>query len=235
MTVITTKYSIGDTVFHAGISMQRQQHPCPDCLGERTWKAISPAGQEYSFNCPRCFTNFINDQGLSLEYSAYTACVAERTIGSVRFDTHSHWDGSPRGPEYMCNETGVGGGTVYRETDLFVTREEAQQVAELRALKQNETSEPIVNHYNKTLKISEYQLSDAKLKLAEDRQFQNRSLLWNIESMMSEVMEARDLETAREAVDTYKTFDFDHDREKLRKAVLGECEAAEQEAAHAPA
>ena len=52
--IIQTKFSIGDVVYFADTIIETKMHDCPDCLGTRKWKAISPAETEYTFDCPRC-------------------------------------------------------------------------------------------------------------------------------------------------------------------------------------
>lgn len=158
-----TKFSIGDKVFHAWVDTVRKKHPCPDCAGSRKWKAISPAGREYEFACPRCSDTYQNERALSLEYSQFGPSVRKMTIGSVRVNTA---DKNP--VEYMCVETGVGSGTIYKETDLFATEDEATAAAEAKAALQNSTVEWVVRQYDKSLRVCDYQLSDALAKEARD-------------------------------------------------------------------
>lgn len=91
-----------------------KKRPCPDCLGQRYWKAISPAGSEYKIWCPRCQCTNTLPRELSLDYSIHEPEPVLYTIGSVRVDTN---DKEPI--SYMCQETGVGSVRVYRESELF--------------------------------------------------------------------------------------------------------------------
>lgn len=164
MATITTKFSIGDTVYHAWTTTERKKHPCPDCIGSRKWLAKSPAGREYSFDCPRCSSSYQSDRDLSIEYTIFTAAVHRRTIGQVRAQS-----GPESQNEYMCSETGVGSGTVYREETLFATEEEALAAAEIRAALSNAEVPWVAEQYNKTLRVCDYQLSDASVKAEADR------------------------------------------------------------------
>lgn len=129
MAVIETKFSVGDTVWHASTATEKKQHPCPDCLDSREWKAISPAGDEFNFRCPRCSANYVARDELSLAYTASVPAVRKLTIGSVRYDSHDTWGEGKSPASYMCEETGVGGGSVYNEDRLFATEAEAQVAA----------------------------------------------------------------------------------------------------------
>lgn len=209
--IIETKYSIGDKVWFASTTTERRQHPCPDCKGTKQWKATSPAGEEYDFACPRCSASYNGKHEMSLTYSAYTTSVRQLTIGSIRHDTYDGWD---NGTRYMCDETGVGGGSVYNESDLFPTKEEAEAVATLKAAKQNETVEYVVKAYNQSLEVSDYQLSNAGLKIAERAQSEARSLLWNLNDLFSLIDEADDKDAILELVDDYKRYTFERDKAK---------------------
>lgn len=165
MATIETKFSIGDRVYKAWTTTVRKQHPCPDCNGARKWQAISPAGGEYTFPCPRCATNFQSDRDLSLDYSEFAPCVEKLTIGSVRTDSAS----DDRPVEYMCRETGVGSGTIHSEADLFHTEEEAMRAAEVKAKAQNANTVWVVKQYDKSLSVSDYQLESAVLRSAKDQ------------------------------------------------------------------
>jgi hypothetical protein len=211
MATITTKFSVGDTVWHAGTTTDRKQHDCPDCLNTRKWQGASPAGSEYSFACPRCSTRYSSFDDLRLDYTAHVPFVSKRTIGSVRVDTHPGSWGDQEPHSYMCAETGVGSGAVYRESDLFATEEEALKAAEAKAALANANSEWIVKLYNKSLEISDYQLENAALKAAKDEAARARSMLWNLHNLFATISEAGDKDAILEAVEDYKNFDWKND------------------------
>lgn len=157
MASIETKFAVGDRVYHASTHLTTKQHPCPDCKGAQKWKAISPAGAEYQFPCPRCCASFQSNSDLSLRYQAFAPAVSTLTIGSIRVDTADE-----RGHSYMCVETGVGSGSVYYEKDMFSTREEAMTAAQLKAAEKDKGLDWVAKLYDKTLSLSDYEMSSAE-------------------------------------------------------------------------
>jgi hypothetical protein len=216
MATLTTKYSIGDVVWHASTMTEQKQHPCPDCLGTRKWKATSPAGAEYEFGCPRCGTRYHHNRDLQLDYTAHVAHIERLTIGSIQYNTASGiYD---HGARYMCRETGVGSGSVYNESDLYETEEAAQRAAEAIAALNNSSVEWVVKLYDKSLELSDYQLDSAALKLAKEAESRSRSLLWNLEGLFGSIEEADDKEAILELLNDYKNYDWKHDKKELGDA-----------------
>lgn len=194
---ITTKFKIGDVVFRGSTLTTKKQIPCPDCKGERKWRVVSPAGKEYEFACPRCKSGYKSERGLSLDYWSHEPTVERMTIGSVRTDTHAE---NP--VEYMCNETGVGSGSVYKEKDFFTSREEAVAHAKILASTRNEkTDGTIVDNYNRALEISHYQISDAKIKLADDA---DRTRRVKLSMLIDEFNDCESIDEVRSAIDQFK-------------------------------
>jgi hypothetical protein len=213
MATITTKYSIGDAVFHASTTIERKKHPCPDCKGALKWTAKSPAGAEYTFACPRCSASFNSDRDLTLDYTAAVPALRCLTIGSVQFNSApGSWDAGAR---YMCRETGVGSGTVYTETDLFLTEAEALAATQAKADELNTTTEWIVQLYNKTLKVSDYELHSAAMEAAKDEKHRASQLLWNLTDLFEKIAEADTKDEILEHVDWYKTYDWGRDKSML--------------------
>jgi hypothetical protein len=154
MAKIETKYNIGDVVYLSRPEIKKGRLSCPDCLDTREWKATSPAGTEYTFRCPRCSTSYRSDHRLNLDYNYYAASAQELTIGSVRVDTE---DIPP--VTYMCRETGVGSGWIYKECELHNTKAEAMADSEVQAAaKNNDPLGQILPYYNEHLELSDYQL-----------------------------------------------------------------------------
>ena len=166
MAIIETKYSLGDTVYFATTTTSKKTLPCPDCLGSRKWEATSPAGRKFTFACPRCSTNYQSKRELSLNYTTFDAHVEKRTIGSIKAsNTPGDYDYPAT---YMCHETGIGSGNLYNETKLFPTYDEAMVAAKAMADKANNGGVPwVAEQYNATLELSDYQLDDAREKIAE--------------------------------------------------------------------
>lgn len=114
------KYAIGDRVYFVSTNLTHKRLPCPDCLGSKKWRVVSPAGIECSTDCPRCKRMFSDLP--SLDVPCYESCVRSLTIGSIQINT-ADYDGEP--VKYMCVETGVGSGSVYKESALFADGTEA--------------------------------------------------------------------------------------------------------------
>jgi hypothetical protein len=220
MATITTKYSIGDTVYLAWTTTEKKRHPCPDCLGAKKWETTSPAGTTYKFDCPRCSTTYQSERDLSLDYSQFAPSVRTLTIGSVQYNSApGSYD---HGARYMCRETGVGSGSVYNESDLFASEEEALEAAKAKAADQNAKTEWVVVQYNKSLRLSDYQLANAMLELAKDKELRAQSMLWNVGDLFANIEEADDKDAILELVNDYKTYDWQRDKDKLQAVSLGE-------------
>lgn len=216
MTIIETKYSVGDVVYFASTISTRKQHDCPDCLGSRKWSATSPAGGEFEFACPRCSASYQSDRDLSLDYTAYEPTAGRLTIGSIQVNTAP--GAYDHGNRYMCVETGIGSGSVYNEDRLFETEAEALAAAQSMADEQNATTEWVVAQYNKTLSLSDYQIESAKLKLAEDAARDARSSLWNLGYLFEQIKEASDKDEILEQIEYYREYDWQRDKDKIAEA-----------------
>lgn len=216
MAVIETKFSVGDVVYHAGTTTTRKQHPCPDCLGERRWKAVSPAGSEYTFGCPRCSARYNSERDLCLDYTAHVPSVQRLTIGSVQFNSEA--GAYDHGARYMCRETGVGSGSVYPEAKLFVTEAEALTASEAMAADANATHDWVVSLYDKTLEVSDYQLEHAMMKQAKDYQSKVGSLFWNVSDLFDQINEADGKDAILELVEDYKKYTWERDKKHFAEA-----------------
>lgn len=196
---LTTKFDVGDKVFRAGTTTRTFQHECPDCYGTKEWEATSPAGKKYKFSCPRCTKVYRSNEDLCLAYTKFTPMVEPLTIGSILVDTAS----IDRAPvSYMCLETGVGSGTIHYESDLFATHQEALAAAEAKAAVQNIQTEWVGKQYDRSLILSDYNLSDAALKSAQDTTI--RALV-DIDMLFDRL---RDCESIREVKGIIDTFEF---------------------------
>lgn len=85
------------------------------------------------------------------------------TIGSIRIDT-----GDNRGVEYMCVETGVGSGSVWKESDLYESVEVAQRVADSLALIEAAKFQE-QPHIKKIVQFYEHTFTTARIASAEDQ------------------------------------------------------------------
>lgn len=192
MAAFETKFSIGDVVYRASIATVTKQHPCPDCKGSRKWKAISPAGSEYDFTCPRCSSSYQSNRDLSLSYAQCEPSINCLTIGSVRVDTHER-----KGNQYMCLETGVGSGNIYYESDLFHTEDEALKAAKQKAAVANVEVEWVAKLYDKTLSLSDYELTSAE---REANKLAHRESMGNIRSFFRGIEWSDDVEEMKALV-----------------------------------
>lgn len=187
-----SKYDVGDVVYFADAHPTTEKAPCPDCSGSQLWTAKSPAGAEYEIPCPRCTNVYQSDSGLSLRYTAYHPTAVKRTVGSVRFSTEGE-------TEYMCHETGVGSGTIYRESSLHLTEEAALHAAKIIALAGDLRPEIKAMH-DRAITISDYQLSDAKIKLARTIAEENQSFIYRYGELIEELEKCSDMNGVRSAL-----------------------------------
>lgn len=215
MAIIETKYSIGDVVWYASTTTQAKQHPCPDCNDTKKWSAVSPAGYEYKFSCPRCSTRFNSHDELRLTYTAHVPIARRMTIGSVQFNSAGQsWDAGAR---YMCIETGVGSGSIYEEARLFGTESDALICAQSLADTANSAGPLIVGQYNRSLEISDYQLENALLKKAGDAKRRAGQLLWNLNDLFDAIKEAGDKDAILEAVEDYQKYNWERDKSAVEE------------------
>lgn len=194
MTTFTTKYSIGDKVFYAGTNTEQKLHPCPDCLGSRVWEALSPAGDKFKLPCPRCAASYMSNDGLSLKYTAHIGYVKSLTIGSIQTDTERNEI------HYMAYETGIGSGSVHRESSLFATEEEAQKVSDSLALERNADNDWIAKRYNKSLEMSDYQFTNAEI---ESARHSHTSRQVKLQMIFEEIDDCETLEEVRKAIEDF--------------------------------
>lgn len=222
MATLTTKYSVGDVVYYAATTTEKKRHPCPDCQGVRKWKATSPAGGEYEFDCPRCSASYNSDRDLMLDYSAFVPYVQKLTIGSIQVNTAK--GAYDEGSRYMCVETGIGSGSIYDEANLFSTEDEATAAAQVIADGKNVSVDWVVKQYDKTLRVSDYQIENAALKQATDAKRAARSMLYGLGYLFQQIKDASDKDEIIEAVEAYEEYDWSKDKEDADK---------EMEASHA--
>lgn len=132
MNLPVPKYQIGQRVFLGYVEDAVEELPCPDCNGTKTWFAVAPNGLILEARCPRC--DGYSQELPTLAIRDWKPAVRQLTIGSIRIDTArvggdtSGWNSEP--VEYMCLETGVGSGSIYRESRLHTNEQLALAQAE---------------------------------------------------------------------------------------------------------
>lgn len=205
MAVITTKFDVGDTVWHASLTTTKHQHKCPDCLGSGKWAAESPAGATFVVSCPRCTDIYMSNRSLSLNYAQWTPQVSKLTIGSVRANTVISGEAYDSGHQYMCLETGIGSGSIYREDDLFSTEEAARAQGEARAAVNNaEASGWVAKQYSETAKFSDYQLKDAAIEAAEGKR---SAMAYSVQYLLEDLEGATSINEVKETIERWRARD----------------------------
>lgn len=197
--IIETKFSLGDVVWAAQTKTTTDTFDCPDCMGAKTWKAVSPAGGEYEFKCPRCSANYGPQHPLSLRYTKFEGYTQRLTIGQVRGAV----GGEVREPiEYMCRETGVGSGALWKEDRLFATQAEAQAEADRLAEESNAGGVPWVKkQYDEQLALCDYELGEAR---SEEARKELRRARYAVDDLVTDMEDAVDLAEAKDAVERFQ-------------------------------
>lgn len=114
---ITTKYSIGDTVWYVRDDLCEKVITCETCNDSKEVKIKGDM-----FKCPNCVTSRNNNRWKRRHF-----VDGSSTVGSVRFELTRHkYEPPEEKREYMLEATGVGSGTLWKEDLLFPSREEAQ-------------------------------------------------------------------------------------------------------------
>ena len=189
------KYKIGDKVWYGTTHGTTKRLPCPDCLDTKKWKAIAPAGNEYEFSCPRCGGGYHGKHELSLDYAVYEPYVRQLTIGSIRTDSEAKIEEQV---SYMCNETGVGNGSVYYQPLLHDTEESARIHAELRCQIQQCEMPHVVASMKQALSVSDYQLSNADMVDADRVRYELR---YALRDFIGEIQNCDTIEEVRQKIE----------------------------------
>ena len=142
-----SKFQIGNVVYRAWSSYNAQWEKCADCGGTGEVKVVT-AKEEYQAPCPYCGMEVYGFHGVRghVQVYAHRAYVERLTIGQVTVQARK----DEYKVEYMCEETGVGSGTIHSEERLFATREEAladaeRQVEENKKEKEKQAAGRVAN------------------------------------------------------------------------------------------
>lgn len=119
--LVAPKFAMGQRVFYATHRTQQTMRPCPDCLGSCRWSATTPAGETFEIECSTC-SYYMGRHDLM--FTTYVPHVRALTVGKIGMEADSRKGGGIV-YRYMCNETGIGTGSVYNETLLFDSEEHA--------------------------------------------------------------------------------------------------------------
>ena len=204
------KYSIGDIVWRGRALQKEMTLPCPDCLGTRKWKIVTPGGSELEADCQRC-TGSLHLRGVpSLKDHTFGVALERLTVGSIRVNTH-HRDNEDS-VQYMCQETGVGSGQVYNERMLHPTEEaaraEAQAEVAAKEAKRAATPERL-----EKVKFQYLRITDAATAAADEAVWRSwyryRNLREDIEEELNRDKERSSLSEVREVLKDHLDWDKD--------------------------
>lgn len=118
--IIETKFSLNDLVYPI-INRQIQVHViCPMCLdvGEVTVN-------NFTRICPECYGS-LKYEWLPTQWSIVLENISK--VGEVRTQIQEN----KRKIDYMLEATGIGSGSIWKEDQLFLTKEEAQEECDRR-------------------------------------------------------------------------------------------------------
>ena len=134
------KFNFGDYVYHASTEGATVYVPCPDCNGDG-YVTIIYQGETYTLDCEGCKKGYTGSTGQRDRYT-YAIAVREGTIEGVERG-HSE----PYEFEYRMYE-GPNSSWILKESDVFVTKEEAEARAEVlrQEREQAETDRVLQKH-----------------------------------------------------------------------------------------
>lgn len=191
MSIPQPQFEEGDAVFLATTKRETEQYDCPDCEGSREWTVRTPAGSEFTVKCQRC-SHYSRGDLPSLKHTVYYPEVKALTIGSVRIDS-----GDENPVTYMCKETGVGTGRIYKESDLYARREPAQEAAGEEAERRNEEAGEKPRRV-RTDRMADLRLHEAlrveKRAVVQDSYYTLRHLQWDLGDALDMAESTREYE-----------------------------------------
>lgn len=121
----TPRFSIGQSAWSYEVVLVAVPERCPDCLGTARWPVTAPSGRKAVVLCSTCTGGYMRNHKFRAHGSTRLL-----TVSSVRIDTAD----VKYGPvSYMMVETGIGSGTIWRESRLFDTEAEAKVAADAAA------------------------------------------------------------------------------------------------------
>tara|TARA_R110000772_G_scaffold267971_3_gene393556 strand:+ start:2664 stop:3212 length:549 start_codon:yes stop_codon:yes gene_type:complete len=121
------KYVIGQVVWLGSSEWTATPVVCPDCQGHKTWTVVTEV-ETFTTYCRTCWHGYDGCYGTVSAYD-YRPQVRHLTIGHIEVkQTALTFE-----VKYMCQETGIGSGSVWCEDSLFSTIEEAQAFGEAQS------------------------------------------------------------------------------------------------------
>lgn len=182
----TPRFKIGDMIWTSGFTTKMKSRKCPECDGKGEWECTSPAGNKLTFTCPMCKP--YSDAARRLYLPAYDIRVSHLTVGSIRIDTAATHRSKV---EYMCLETGIGGGSIYYEDRCFETEEAARVVAKASAEEwlARELAKP---EYKVRLEMYSYNLRDGLVAEAQQKASDMAYKLGDLKAAVEEALKELD-------------------------------------------
>ena len=123
---IETRFDLGQAVWRVKKFPKHMTIPCPGCEG----RGDSPLADGTTHWCPKCYGCKTRVKVAPADWRV----DGPVTIGNVRVSLFEAKSDDEHEDErwYMCHETGIGSGTLWREPDLYATREGAEAEADKR-------------------------------------------------------------------------------------------------------
>lgn len=165
------KFNYGDYVFHASIQGSSDWVPCPDCNGKGYVKIVYE-DETFTLDCEGCARGYMGSTGLHERYT-YAPTIREGIIEGVEKDSSAPYEF-----EYRLR---AGGESfwILKESDVFLTREEAEARAQvLKQEKDEEESKRVfekikpnkswawhVKYYKDQIRTAQKQIEYATLQL----------------------------------------------------------------------
>jgi hypothetical protein len=126
---IKTKFNMGDKVFPIRERKPKIFTKCETCLGSRS---ITTKETSITLKCPACYggggSTDYGDPEWSISYESYSD-IGKIEV-TIRNDNNS--EEVINKERYMIQSTGIGSGTVWDSSNLFLTEKEAQSECDKR-------------------------------------------------------------------------------------------------------
>ena len=160
----TPKFRKGEVVFHIQKTTKEHRAACPDCLGTKLWTVKTPAGEEFQTSCSRCGGSYGSPP---LRWWEPSFTIVRLTIGMTKINDWGEKDDI----RYMCNETGIGSGSLYDEKNLFKDEAVARDVGNLwlEQAKVEYANKAETKHNVLSKELSAYTFMDAKVREAQHK------------------------------------------------------------------
>lgn len=129
MATIETKYNLGDVVYNAFCYRDSYFEECPDCDGTGKWKV---EGKDLQIECKTCNQHYWHRGTGKVQKFKYFPKVKKLTIGQIRAQV-----GHDPEIRYMCEETGLGSGSLWRESSLLRDKDMAEELSKILAERKN--------------------------------------------------------------------------------------------------